>query len=78
MFIGEEKYRGKGIGSKSLELFIENHVFTKFDYAFVDPSTDNLAAIKAYIKAGFTKFNGHNIQSITLMLKPKKLYLEKE
>ncbi len=38
MFIGDENYLGKGIGAKSLELFLDSHVFTKFDYAFVDPA----------------------------------------
>lgn len=55
MFIGDEKYTGQGIGSKAIELFLNVYAFEDFDYAFVDPESSNLAAIKTYENAGFTK-----------------------
>jgi aminoglycoside 6'-N-acetyltransferase len=52
-YIGEPKYLGKGVGTKALELFINEYIFTKFDSIFVDPDKKNLAAIRAYEKVGF-------------------------
>lgn len=55
LYIGEVEFIGQNFGSKSLVLFLEQYVFQKFDYAFVDPDFANTAAIHAYEKAGFTK-----------------------
>ncbi len=54
-YIGEIEFVGKNIGSKALALFLDKHVFQKFDYVFVDPDAANMAAIKAYEKSGFRK-----------------------
>jgi hypothetical protein len=56
MFIGDKNYLYKGIESQSLALFLENHVFKKFDYAFVEPDIRNLTGIKNYEHAGFSDF----------------------
>ncbi len=53
LYIGELEFIGKGIGSKALEQFVNENVFPKFEYAFVDPNPANTGAIKAYSKAGF-------------------------
>jgi aminoglycoside 6'-N-acetyltransferase len=54
-YIGEVEFIGKNIGSKALSLFLEEHVFQRFDYVFVDPDITNLGAIRAYEKVGFRK-----------------------
>lgn len=73
MFIGDEKYLGKGIGSKSLELFLESHVFTEFDYVFVDPALTNIFAIESYSKAGFKIVRSSSKEQIFWMLRGKNL-----
>lgn len=55
LFIGEPEFINKGFGTKILDLFTKNYVFSKFSYCFVDPEKENLAAIKAYQKVGFKK-----------------------
>lgn len=57
LYIGELEFIGKGLGSKALEQFVNEHVFPKFEYAFVDPNPINTSAIKAYSKAGFHKID---------------------
>ena len=52
-YMGEEEYIGKGIGTKVLELFINDYIFEKFTAIFVDSDKKNLAAIKVYEKIGF-------------------------
>ena len=66
--IGDEDYLGKGIGSKSLELFLNSHVFTEFDYAFVDPALTNIFAIESYSKAGFKIVRSSSKEQIFLNL----------
>lgn len=68
-YIGESDYVGRGIGTRTLELFLKTHVFTNFDNVFVDPDTPNVAAIRAYEKAGFKKINQAPSSKITLMIK---------
>ena len=58
LYIGEIEFLGKNVGSKALILFLDQHVFQKFDYAFVDPDVTNTAAIRAYEKARFMKIKG--------------------
>lgn len=69
--IGDEDYLGKGIGTKSLELFLDSHVFTEFDYAFVDPALTNIFAIESYSKAGFKIARSSSKEQIFLMLRDK-------
>lgn len=54
-YIGEEEYLGKGIGAKILKAFVT----TEFEYIFVDPDINNIAAIKTYENAGFKKIKEH-------------------
>ena len=58
LYIGEIEFLGKNVGSKALILFLDQHIFQKFDYAFVDPDVTNTAAIRAYEKARFMKIKG--------------------
>lgn len=53
MFIGEASYLNKGLGSRALALFLDT--YSEHKYTFADPDCDNLAAIRAYEKAGFKK-----------------------
>ena len=52
-YIGEEQYLGKGIATQALTDFLQNHVLKDFTACFVDPDTENKAAIRTYEKAGF-------------------------
>lgn len=55
IFIGETDYLGKGIGSKALKTFMEDFSRELYAYAFADPDVKNIAAIKAYERAGFRR-----------------------
>ncbi len=68
-YIGEPDFVGRGIGTRTLELFLKSLVFTNFDNVFVDPDTPNVAAIRAYEKAGFKRINQAHSEKITLMIK---------
>jgi RimJ/RimL family protein N-acetyltransferase len=56
-FIGEKDYLDKGIGEKTIKMFIEliekSH---KPDAIILDPSPDNKRAIKCYEKVGFKHY----------------------
>lgn len=56
-YIGESDYLRKGIGVKSLEIFLKEYIFPEFDSVFVDPDEKNLAAIRCYEKVGFEWFD---------------------
>ncbi|AIL65666.1 Aminoglycoside N(6')-acetyltransferase type 1 [Rickettsiales bacterium Ac37b] len=68
-YIGEIEYLHQGIGTKALNLFIENYVFSHFDAVFVDPDSGNVGAIRSYEKAGFVL--EETLNEITWMLKRK-------
>ena len=70
-YIGEHTYTGKGIGTRALKQFIQDHIFPTYNHIFVDPETTNLAAIRSYEKAGFVTTGFHNDNKISLMLKSK-------
>jgi aminoglycoside 6'-N-acetyltransferase len=53
IFIGEESYVGKGIGSMIMQQFLQEKVDPHYEACFVDPDTANTRAIKAYEKVGF-------------------------
>ena len=57
LYIGAPDFISKGIGPVALERFVNEHIFPKFEYAFVDPNPANIGAIKAYEKAGFHKID---------------------
>ncbi|WP_083604317.1 GNAT family N-acetyltransferase [Pajaroellobacter abortibovis] len=62
IFIGEGKYLGRDLGSqatsKPLRLYGSKH-----SHIFVDPESTNIAAIKSYEKAGFTKVDEYMLRS---------------
>lgn len=54
VFIGEDEYRDKGIGTKVIKLLL-NTLFKKYDVdvVLIDPKTNNERAISCYRKCGF-------------------------
>lgn len=54
IFIGAEEALQKGLGSKAIEQFLKLHG-NQYSHIFADPDSNNIAAIKAYEKAGFKK-----------------------
>ena len=56
IFIGEEGYVYRGLGSEIMRKFLKEIVFVKYDVdcCIVDPNPDNTSAIRAYEKAGFS------------------------
>lgn len=72
LFIGDGAYLDKGIGSAIITEFLMKMVFPKYKMAVVDPELENLRAIKAYEKAGFSRFSIEQSdkydQSIQLMV----------
>jgi aminoglycoside 6'-N-acetyltransferase len=55
LFIGEDDFRGRGLGAAMLRAFVRSIVFAEHDVAscFIDPHPDNAAAIRSYQCAGF-------------------------
>jgi len=55
LFIGEEEYVHKGLGSEIIRKFVKEIVFVDYDVSscFIDPEPKNTIAIRAYRKAGF-------------------------
>jgi aminoglycoside 6'-N-acetyltransferase len=77
IFIGEAQHLGKGLGGKIIRRFLTRHVFREYDFCFVDPQKDNLAALACYKKCGF--FECENIFSDEktphlLLIKPKSSF----
>lgn len=66
-YIGELDYIGKGIGSQTLSIFLNEVVSKNFENVFIDSDTANTHAIRVYEKVGFKKIKEGN--GITLMLK---------
>lgn len=62
VFIGEEAYRGRGIGSKMLVQFMREIIFANPDAAscIITPEVENVAAHRAYEKAGFRHWKTMN------------------
>lgn len=52
VFIGEKDYLKRGIGSKAIKEFLDQYSQT-YTHFFADPEATNIAAIRAYKKAGF-------------------------
>lgn len=54
LFIATEAMRGKGLGKKVINQFIEEFL-GKFAAVVVDPEVNNIAALRCYEKAGFQR-----------------------
>jgi RimJ/RimL family protein N-acetyltransferase len=56
-FIGEENYLNRGIGEKTIKMFVEIIIRRNAPNAIIlDPSPDNKRAIRCYEKVGFNHF----------------------
>ena len=53
LFIGEEPFVGKGLGSKTIKEFLDVIIWPQFQYCIVDPDVRNTAAIRCYEKLNF-------------------------
>lgn len=83
LFIGEEEYIHKGLGSKILKEFLSNHAFDLNDSecCIIGPEPSNIVAIKAYEKAGFKYYKTINTSDGTeeyLMKLYKSEFLNQE
>ena len=54
VLIGEKSYLKQGLGSQAIKQFLTEHG-NSYTHVFADPENTNLAAIRAYEKAGFKK-----------------------
>lgn len=71
IFIGDELFVGKGMGSVIMEKFLKEYIDPYYDVVFVDPDTANIQAIKAYKKAGFKEIQKTQGGAVTGMLRFK-------
>lgn len=69
LFIGESPFLHKGWGTRILNKFEKQLLAPHFDLCLVDPSKDNLTAIKAFTKAGFKIFEQFQTESTAWMIK---------
>lgn len=68
IFIGEEEYLGKNIGSLAISKFFSLQG-KNYSHIFVDPACDNIAAIKSYEKAGFRRLPEQKYENEVWMLR---------
>lgn len=71
VFIGEDEYTGKGLGTALINAFLDKQVWPRFDACFVDPEVHNIAAIRAYEKCGFKIVKKDKERSLVWMVKEK-------
>ncbi len=69
ILIGDQEYLSKGIGSLALTLFWGTFFKGNYQAVFADPDRRNIAAIRAYEKAGFKKMKENPATNETWMLK---------
>lgn len=53
LFIGEEDYLGKGLGSEIISQFLEKHIWPFFRYCLADTDVRNKASLGLFYKCGF-------------------------
>jgi RimJ/RimL family protein N-acetyltransferase len=55
LFIGEDAYRGRGVGAAMLRAFLREIIFAPPDVTtcFIDPDPGNAVAIRSYERVGF-------------------------
>lgn len=75
VFIGDEKYLGKNIGSQAITKFL-NLYAGDYSYIFADPDLENSAAIKAYEKAGFRVIRSFSKERVMWMLKSRNATID--
>jgi RimJ/RimL family protein N-acetyltransferase len=80
LFIGEQMFVGKGLGSRMLRKFLKEIVFVRGEISacIVDPELKNIRAIKSYEKVGFKHFRTTQVppekeEKYLMMLKKEEL-----
>lgn len=68
IYIGEPKFLHKGLGSIIIDQFL-NEYACSFSHIFADPDSTNIAAIRAYEKAGFVKVTSQPITGEIWMIR---------
>jgi GNAT superfamily N-acetyltransferase len=68
IFIAEESALQQGLGSKAILEFLKLHG-SQYSHMFADPDSNNIAAVKAYEKAGFKRVSEQQDTGETWMLK---------
>ncbi|WP_133127890.1 GNAT family N-acetyltransferase [Legionella nagasakiensis] len=69
LFIAKKEGRGKGLGVKLIDQFIEKYL-TRFKAIIVDPNVNNQQAIRCYEKAGFQQTGFSGDPNHLIMIKP--------
>jgi aminoglycoside 6'-N-acetyltransferase len=79
LFIGEDSQRHRGLGAAIITSFIRRHVFSdaSTQRCVVDPSPKNVAAIRAYAKAGFTIDRSRSDETTTIMTLPRPAFRDR-
>lgn len=77
LFIGEENYLKKGMGSQIIECFLKERIWPNYQCCFVDPDTRNKASIRVFQKCGFVEHKPIHCQNalkqpVTLKLMMRK------
>jgi aminoglycoside 6'-N-acetyltransferase len=67
-YIGEPAFIGKGLAAPILSHFIQMIVPAFYTTVLVDPDRENIPAIKAYARAGFTELEQNVVREIQLMV----------
>lgn len=73
VFIGEEKYLGKKLGSQIVDAFLKTHIWPHYQYCLVDPDVRNIASMHLFKRCGFKKHK--LINSKDAMQRPVTLQL---
>jgi RimJ/RimL family protein N-acetyltransferase len=61
LFIGEDEYRGRGLGAAILRAFVRDEVLTRpqVQIVMINPNPENRRAVRCYEKAGF-----HHVKTV--------------
>lgn len=71
IFIGDPDYVGKGYGTSILNFFFKNYVDPKYEFSFVYPDSDNIAAVRTYEKVGFKRIETRSDDKVIWMLRER-------
>ncbi len=77
LFIGEKQYLNKGIGHQVIDQFLKDYA-KPYSHVFTDPVCTNIAAIRAYEKAGFNKANEQPDTAVVWLIREQFLRQSEE
>ena len=67
-YLGEPSFLKRGLGVLVLKEFLTAYVFPRFSACLVDPSRNNLAAIRTYTQAGFQVIDDKDSACIQMLI----------